>query len=497
MSSMQLLYGEEIVNVVINNTHLIISLQTTNQKISEYDIKQIYGVQAPNDMQNELIINLYAVKSTVTDIDNDKTEEEKIKPVQQILAFRLPNDDITWKNENINQFIKSLYEIIFPNYQQHSVINIYGFINPTAGSRQARHSWDTIVKPMLQSAGFQNFTEIETLADKVREQGKQLGEKIYQDNQQQKQHIIISLGGDGTLHDLFNGLSDYTLDNHHGNIQYRIGVIPSGSGNAFALSLGRNQLYSIEDATLKIIHGNLKPFYLMDVDVGRVDYKNNEDQERQSEEDWSLQYKSIQSKEKRRRIFVVMSWGFHAQILSKSRYLRYIMGNKRFSLVALFLAIFLKQYQGDLILKGSELQKYDKTNKILAPLKDSYVHLSSDDSRGGFTYFLTTKQSSLEPGFNITPLATPFDNELDIMIMRQATADHLKQVASLAFQGKQAHLQHDYVDYYKASELYLRVHEGTDICLDGEIISVSANDVIHLKLVQHDNNNEPKFLAFV
>ncbi|CAO3635855.1 unnamed protein product [Cunninghamella echinulata] len=503
MTSVKLLYNKELVNIVINNTHLALSSNSTNQPISEYPINCIYGIQTPNETQNELIVNLYALTSpSASNTENNKLVKEEINvipsPQRYALTFRLPeNTDITWKNEKIEEFIKKLHETSFPNHQQHSATKIYGFINPTAGSRQARHSWNTIVKPMLQSAGFQNFTEIETIADKVRQQGKQLGELIHQDNQQQQQHIIISLGGDGTLHDLFNGLTDYTLDNLHEHIHYRIGVIPSGSGNAFALSLGQDKLYSVEQATLKIIHGELKPFYLLDVDIGHVDKKKNQQEEQNDDNDWSLQFQSTQSKEERRRIFVVLSWGFHAQILSKSRYLRYVMGNKRFSLVALLLTIFLKQYQGDIILKGAQLQKYDKVNKALKTLTDDYVQLSSNDSRGGFTYFLATKQSSLEPGFNITPLATPFDKEMDIMVMRQATANHLKQVAGLAFQGQQEHLQHDYVDYYKASELYLRVHEGTEICLDGEIISVNANDVIHLKLIQHEDKNEPRFSAFV
>jgi diacylglycerol kinase family enzyme len=45
-------------------------------------------------------------------------------------------------------------------------------------------------------------------------------------------------------------------------------------------------------------------------------------------------------------------------------------------------------------------------------------------------------------------------------------------------------VDHPAVDYYKTQELYLRVHEATDICLDGELLPVNAMDVVRVQAIQ-------------
>ncbi|CAO3601203.1 unnamed protein product [Absidia cylindrospora] len=345
---------------------------------------------------------------------------------------------------------------------------------------------------MLQSAGFSSISPvIETVANKVRQQAYELGQHIIQQHHSKTKALILCLGGDGTIHDLINGLLD-ALDEAAAVADteattwtsvFQLGVIPAGSGNAFASSLHLHT-QDIGQAVLRIIHGDLCPFHLLDVTVGQVTDSDDDD-------DWTNRV-VVSEQQQQRRIFVVASWGFHAQIVSKSRYLRYIMGNQRFSLVAMALLFFLHHYKGDVVLK--QTRRYDRDTQGF--VKDGTVTLSSSDpsQAGGFTYFLITKQAALEPGFCITPFASPFDQEMDVMCMRQATAEQLKTVAGLAFQGGK-HVDHPAVDYYKAQDVYLRVHEATDLCLDGEILPVRAMDVIRIQSIQ-DKVKKDAFVVF-
>ncbi|KAI8065108.1 ATP-NAD kinase-like domain-containing protein [Gongronella butleri] len=397
-------------------------------------------------------------------------------------------------NEALETAVDRLRALVVPNHASHASTRVHAFINPASGRQQARDVWSGTVAPMLSAAGFtvahsaDGDKLIETRADGVRQQARDLAQKWVKEADQGELahvHLVLCLGGDGTVHDLVNGFSD-VLEKQAHKMVVQLGVIPCGSGNAFALSLGADQLPAIQTATLKVVRGDTKPFFLMDVSVCQVDKAHAKSQ------DWADHVLPPATQDARRLLLVVMSWGFHAQIVAKARYLRYIMGNRRFSLVAMLLLLFMHQYQGDLVLKHA--QKYNRDENAVQGEKQT-IALSSKDPEGGFTYFLSTKQSSLEPGFNVMPLASPFSHDMDILCMRNATADQLKEVAGLAFQGGK-HMDHPSVHYYKAKELLLRVHQATDLCLDGEVVAVNAMDVVHLKLVDAQDRNTT-FTVFV
>jgi diacylglycerol kinase family enzyme len=151
------------------------------------------------------------------------------------------------------------------------------------------------------------------------------------------------------------------------------------------------------------------------------------------------------------------------------------MGNKRFSLVAMVLLKFLHQYQGELVLR--KVQKYDIDTQAFIHQDDDIV---LDDKK--FTYFIVSKQHSLEKGFNIAPFASALTEDMDVVLLREADADALTQASIQAFQqGK--HVDLPSVEYFKATELLLRVKEKAEICLDGEIHQLPANGVVHLQVV--------------
>lgn len=71
----------------------------------------------------------------------------------------------------------------------------------------------------------------------------------------QDEREIIVLGGDGTLHEVLNGLTDPAV--------CTLGLIPSGTGNDFAEKLGVS--LDAEKATLAILDGEAKPVDYLEV----------------------------------------------------------------------------------------------------------------------------------------------------------------------------------------------------------------------------------------
>ncbi|ORZ07103.1 ATP-NAD kinase-like domain-containing protein [Absidia repens] len=505
-----------------------------NTTAAAYPLHVIYGIH-PNKSLSTLTLDLYlspaSLKDTTVALDSDNTHDGgdgditttttttttttpsplRDTPVYGQTSLVLTINNWTDDDDTTDTLIQQLISTVLPR-PNNDAYHIHPFLNPTSGHQKAVHAWQTTVLPMLQSAGFQSISPvIHTVAEQVRQQAYELGQQVIRQRPKTKA-LILCLGGDGTIHDLINGLLDALDeattrsaavapgdDDNNNNAfasVFQLGVIPAGSGNAFASSLHLHT-EDIGQAVLRIIHGDCRPFHLLDVTVGQVAPPSSSPED--DAKDWTdrvvMETTPAEQKHRGRRIFVVASWGFHAQIVSKSRYLRYVMGNKRFSLVAMALLFFLHHYKGDVVLK--QTRRYDRATQTFVEEEAGTTTLSSSDpaQAGGFTYFLITKQAALEPGFCITPFASPFDHEMDVMCMRQATADQLKTVAGLAFQGGK-HVDHPAVDYYKTQDVYLRVHEATDLCLDGEILPVRAMDVIRIQSIQ-DKVKKDAFVVFV
>ncbi|GAN09834.1 conserved hypothetical protein [Mucor ambiguus] len=380
---------------------------------------------------------------------------------------------------SLSEFVTQFKGQIAPHHLAFPETEVIVVLNPTSGARLAESQWTSIVKPMLITAGFQesNLTKITTEQDgKTRALAKALGQRVLSTTDSSKPApIIISMGGDGTLHEVVNGLSDAAaVTDSKGH--FRLAVIPAGSGNAFALGLS---IESVEQATLKIIKGlEEKPFYFMDVKFGHSEHDRG----------WEDHVEYDETKNPI-RLLVVLSWGFHAQIVSKSRYLRYFMGNKRFSLVAMFLLTFLQQYEGELVLKKATTYNKDKGEFDEAP------HTVTLEKDTRFTYFVVSKQHSLEKGFKIAPFASCLSEDMDVVVLREADKDKLTKASIAAFQGGE-HVKSPSVEYFKAKELLLRVEDKAEICLDGEIHNVPSKGIVHMK-VEKSSTEKLAFTIFV
>ena len=98
---------------------------------------------------------------------------------------------------------------------------IYVISNPTAGKKGNRKNPEVVAR-VFEERGI----EYELYQTTRKGEGKELAEKITGNGETD----ILVLGGDGTLHEVLNGLKDPS--------KCRLGLIPSGTGNDFAETLG-------------------------------------------------------------------------------------------------------------------------------------------------------------------------------------------------------------------------------------------------------------------
>lgn len=404
------------------------------------------------------------------------TFDESFVPSTQKDSLISPSDFYTRLHSTI--------ESRFPPVQNHK---LHVFLNPVSGPRQGREHWLNIVHPMLIARGYDedNILLVETTGQGV---ARIEAEKIEfaEGITGQVAPVIICIGGDGIIHEVINGVAaakaqadaavgDRRLGKAKQEHRIKIGVIPAGTGNALATSLG---IRGIDDAVFRIIRGQTQSLNTMRVTFGTSPSP--------SSPSW---YDEIQWTNKPvapMRLFVVFSWGFHAQVVSKSEWLRFL-GNARFSWTAQWLLALLWQYEGVVRLGGGGwgVQKFDHSKLDFVDVPGGTVEV---DDR--FTYFLCTKQAELEPGFRIMPFARADDRWIDVLYFRNGTRGQLMETAVKAFQGGKHLGECEFLEYYKAREMVLKVKQGTEVCLDGEVVSVGKNGVVKVELVEGGDEDE-------
>ena len=126
-------------------------------------------------------------------------------------------------------------------------------INPTSGNGSSRRKWPKI-KTLLETEGFnfdftftQHSTHSTTLVQKAINQGF---------------NNIICIGGDGTLHNIINGLQQQQFTD---STTINIGVIPIGTGNDWIKT--HNIPLDIEKAVSIIKNGKLNQ-----QDLGKIEF---------------------------------------------------------------------------------------------------------------------------------------------------------------------------------------------------------------------------------
>ncbi|KAI7863666.1 ATP-NAD kinase-like domain-containing protein [Spinellus fusiger] len=453
-----------------------------------YALGRVYGVQFDDKENTSLLpfalrISVCIITTPSQQEGGDRLTNVKYKAAvweRDTLEFHVIEENSsslpTPPSLHLPVFAEHLRNKVLPDVSITASTKVNVVLNAHSGQHKALGYWTDIVKPMLLIAGYtaSHITVNETLqGNGTRAIAHTLGSAVLST---ESPSMVICMGGDGTVHEVVNGLLDaydqQQKDTRHRPTQsvFRLGIVPCGSGNAFSLSL---KLASIEQSVLQIIKGKTEAVRLTDISFGHAPTAKDTPE-------W-FRHITYRTDLPPLRILVVLSWGFHAQVVAQAQAMDPALGNVRFAMVAMKLLENLQHTSGEVVMINA--RRYNRSEREFQTLQEGPTFV--DGSHGnGFTYFLVSKQASLEPGFCITPFASHSSDEVDVLLIQQATAAQLTDISLKASQGG-LHVDDDRfnIDYYKTSELILRVHDAGQVCLDGEIYTLEANGIVHSKVI--------------
>ena len=219
---------------------------------------------------------------------------------------------------------------------------------------------------------------------------------------------IIVIGGDGTINEAVNGLI------RSGKSHYLpLGLIPSGSGNAFSSDLNLN---SIDQAI-----ENILKFNLMEIDVMKINYNN------------STTY-SIN----------ILGWGMASRVNKIAEKLR-IFGAIRYTVASIFCILFLKPKPMDISIDDISIK-----------------------CKGLFFLALNTIHTG--KGMRMAPNAKLNDGLLDFIYFENASRWNVFQIFLKIFSGN--HIYCKGVEYIQGKEFSINTY-GDSLNIDGENYGVT------------------------
>ncbi|KAL4801249.1 ATP-NAD kinase-like domain-containing protein [Aspergillus unguis] len=267
---------------------------------------------------------------------------------------------------------------------------------------------------------------------------------------------IILLSGDGGLCDI--------IDSFHGTANNlrslpNIALIPTGTGNAMASSIGL--VAHPKAALIALLFGKPIPLPVFTSTFSQGAHYVQDSQTSCP----------VTGDSRPLKIYgcVVASWGMHAALVADSDTSEYRkFGPDRFKMAAKELL-----FPTD----GSETHKYNGTITLIKTreLENEVVEHKQVLEHNEHMYVLATLVSHLEREFVISPQSVPMDGSLRIVRFGPMPSQLAMQVLSAAYQGGQ-HVQNDDVMYSKIEGFRIDFHEFDErwrrVCIDGRIVLV-------------------------
>lgn len=133
-------------------------------------------------------------------------------------------------------------------------------INPNADLGRAWR-WASDLRPIVEEFGGADWSGT-VYPTHATELARQAGEEGYE--------LIVAVGGDGTVHEVINGLMEFPADRRP-----RLGVVPMGSGNDFAHNNGIDSRSEIAMRQVFTGHARKIDLGLIEDEHGRREYWDN------------------------------------------------------------------------------------------------------------------------------------------------------------------------------------------------------------------------------
>jgi len=277
-------------------------------------------------------------------------------------------------------------------------------INPVAGAGRTAKKWPQVMS-LLQSARLRFEHDLTEAPGHARELAKSAAKKGYE--------LVVSVGGDGTINEVVNGLYDA------GNISdVMLGIIGTGTGSDYIRTIGIPRAY--QEACLC-----LKSPRKFAVDIGVVEY--------------------CSGNQMVKRLFVNFAGlGFDAEIVKATTQKYKTLNSTASYLTGLFTALlFYRNKQVTITLDGEPTEK-----KVCAVL------VNNGKYGGG--------------GMFAAPDADLTDGLLDVLIIGDLSKPDLLWSLPRVYRG--THLTHPKVTMKRAREIEIHSAETMFLQADGELL---------------------------
>ena len=271
-------------------------------------------------------------------------------------------------------------------------------VNPHGGTKKGPQLLKK-VKPIFEASGIELFIIETTFAGHAKELANQLDLTEYDG--------FIGIGGDGTLHEIINGMLSRPDEN-----KIPIGIIPGGSGNSYMHDLN---LTDPLKAAKAIIQRNTKFLDTAQVEVNHVvKYANN-----------------------------LIGWGLVTDVGKKAEHYRW-MGTNRYTILSVMEVFHHKSRSAALIMDDKKIE---------------------DE----FTFIIACNSMHVGKGMKMAPKARLDDGLIDLIVIRaDVSRTRLLQVLPKLFDG--SHINEPEVEYYQTSKFSLIPEMDEILNIDGEIM---------------------------
>ena len=282
-------------------------------------------------------------------------------------------------------------------------------VNPHSGNKQSAGILD-MVKPVFDSSG----AELSIFVTKFPGHARELASQLDLDNYDG----FLVLGGDGTFHEVVNGLFE-----RHDKKTLPIGLIPAGSGNSLLHDLGLTDPISAAKA---IVAQNTRFIDTAQIEMNHI-----------------IRY-SIN----------LIGWGLVTDVGKRAELLRWL-GPRRYTVSSIIEILLKKNRRATLVVD-------DKT----------FVN--------NFTFVVACNSIHIGKGMKMAPYAKLDDGLIDLVVVdANITRQRLFSVLPKLFDG--THVKEPEVTYHQASSFSIFPETDDILNIDGEMTGTTPLTVRMLK----------------
>ena len=271
-------------------------------------------------------------------------------------------------------------------------------VNPHGGKKLGPRLLNR-VKPLFEAKGIELFVVETTFAGHAKELANQLNITEYDG--------FIGIGGDGTLHEIINGM----LSRHDGH-KIPIGIIPGGSGNSYMHDLNLTDPLKAAEA---IINGKTRALDTAKVEVNHIiKYSNN-----------------------------MIGWGLVTDVGNQAEHFRWL-GTNRYTILSVVEVLRHKSRPATLIMDDKKIE-------------DEFI------------FIIACNSIHVGKGMKMAPKARLDDGLIDLIVIRSGVSrTRLLQVLPKLFDG--SHINEPELEYYQTSQFSLIPETDEILNIDGEIM---------------------------